>query len=118
MSQQCSLSQEFQTISKSKHHSEQVKLSALYAFRKGDSISTICSRFKISRTTFFYWRRQWDTSKSVKPLKKTGRKERLTQEEQQKLLDFYKKHPTETNEQASAHIDNIVEPRSISNYLR
>ncbi|KAJ3225860.1 hypothetical protein HK099_006063 [Clydaea vesicula] len=114
MPQPSSLSQEYTTIVKRKHHSEQVKLSALYAFRKGDFISVICSKFKISRSTFFYWRRQRSTLKNVKPLKKTGRKERLTPDQQQKLIDFYKKHPTATNEQASAHINNIITRKKVS----
>ena len=31
-------------------------------------------------TTFYNWRKQWDNSKSVKPLKKTGRKLILDQD--------------------------------------
>jgi hypothetical protein len=36
-----SLSQEFHLQSTKKHHSEEFKLAALYAFRKGESIKSI-----------------------------------------------------------------------------
>ncbi|KAJ3391834.1 hypothetical protein HDU92_008802 [Lobulomyces angularis] len=109
-----SLSQEYHHKTNKKHHTEDVKLTALYAFRKGDSISTILNNFKISRTTFFTWRKQWETIKNVKPLKKTGRKPKLDNTKKQLLLEFYNQNPTATNEQGSAYLNNEIKPRTMN----
>jgi len=42
------------------HHSEDFKQEALDEFRKHVSIHSICSKYSISRTTFYVWRKQWD----------------------------------------------------------
>lgn len=112
-----SLSQEFHFQSSKKHHSEEFKLAALYAFRKGESIKSICIRNKITRATFYNWRKQWNESKSVKPQKKTCRKLILDQDSKQELIEFFNNHPTATNEDGSIHLNNRIKPRTVSGYL-
>ena len=113
-----SLSQQIHRVSHRKHHSKETKLTAIYFFRKGESISSICSKYKITRVTFYLWRKQWDDTKSVKPLSKTGRKQILNDDSNRKLVDFYKENPTATNEEGSAYLNFSTKPSTVSNYLK
>ncbi|KAJ3383756.1 hypothetical protein HDU92_003950 [Lobulomyces angularis] len=83
-------------------------------FRKGKSIKSICVRNKITRATFYNWRKQWDESGIVKPLKKTGPKLILDKESKQELIEFFNKYPTATNEDGSIHVSNKIKPRTMS----
>ncbi|KAJ3223941.1 hypothetical protein HK099_000481 [Clydaea vesicula] len=75
---------------------------------------SICVRNKITRATFYNWRKQWDESGIVKPLKKTGPKLILDKESKQELIEFFNKYPTATNEDGSIHVSNKIKPRTMS----
>ena len=93
-------------------------MAAFYLFRKGESISSICSKYKISRITFYHWRRQWNNTKSVKPIRKSSWKWKLIDESKQKLIDFYKDNPTATNKEGSAYLHFKIKPSTVSDYLK
>ena len=56
--------------------------------------------------------------KSVKSLKKTGRRRKLDESSKQQLIQFCNQHHTTTNEQGSTHLNQIIKPRTISTYLQ
>ena len=61
-----SLSQESHLQSNKKHRSENSRWLFYMLFEKENQSSLYV--YKITRATFYNWRKQWDNSKSVKPL--------------------------------------------------
>jgi transposase len=112
-----SLSQALVEQTDNQRRNLETRIAAVRALRTSTA-SEVCNTFRVNRRTLFRWKVQWEQTHDLLPRKKQGPDFKLTEAEQQHLLNEFKSNPGLTNQLAAALFDNRIKPRTVSDYLK
>jgi transposase len=112
------LSMELREEVKGSHRNGEIRKMALLCLKDGMTPREVAKQFKVSKQTIFNWKNQWKKKGKLIPYVSTGRPKILWDEPIKRILSALKANPSATNEMLCAVADNMIAPRTISDYLK
>jgi transposase len=112
------LSMDHREESKYSHRSVEVRRAAILCFKRGMKRKDIAKQFKVCERTVWRWKKEWKIEKKIRPTKPPGRPRILWDEPVKWMLDALKKNSSASNEMLAGVVHNMINPQSVSNYLK
>lgn len=104
--------------SKRKWCGAKLRMQALQAVQAGKTYREVADQFHVHPGTLSKWKQRFQETGNVETRRGTGKRCKLTEEERERLVEFFRQHPDATNEQGALIAGWKIHPRSVSNYLR
>ena len=100
------------------HRTSDIRRAAILCFKRGMKRKDIAAQFKMNEKTLWRWKRDWKIGKKIRPGVTTGRPRTLWEEPVRWMLEALEKNKSASNEMLAGVVHNMINPQSVSNYLK
>src|SRR3989338_3943779 len=95
-----------------------VRRAAILCFKRGMKRKDIAAQFKVNEKTLWRWKKEWKIEKKIRLGVTTGRPRTLWEEPVRWMLEALEKNKSASNEMLAGVVHNMINPQSVSNYLK
>eukprot|EP00698_Gefionella_okellyi_P000669 TRINITY_DN10596_c0_g1_i1.p1 TRINITY_DN10596_c0_g1~~TRINITY_DN10596_c0_g1_i1.p1 ORF type:complete len:346 (-),score=55.84 TRINITY_DN10596_c0_g1_i1:879-1916(-) len=96
----------------------ETRMKALQAVLSGKTHREAAEMYNVHPGTLSKWKIRYEKTGSLATRRGMGKRCKLTEEEKEKLVQFFRDHPEATNKQGALIAGKKIRPRSVTNYLR
>lgn len=100
------------------YRSVATRRAAILCFKRGMKRKDIAAQFKVSGETIRRWKKEWKVKKKIAPGKSSGRPRTLWSQPVKWMLEALAKNKSASNEMLAGVVHNMINPQSVSNYLK